>query len=341
MAHLNDLEAEIGASEKEIFGNPGGGEPAVAAPSEEPTPDPNAQVTEPVVEQPVITDPVEPTTQEPVAAEPEGEAAKPAPEPDDQHDYKKRWINHKAASDATIHGLRSENVSLREEIQSLQEEVANLATKIREVTTSTDPLATLFTPEQEALIGKETLDAIKAAQKATADAQVKPLQDQLNKEREERKKQEAKNLKKDKLALHNEFLAKLEAAVPNYKKIDTNPNFLSWMKLVDPTSGQLRSTLFANAQRAGDVQRVAGFFLEFDELNKPKDRLAGKVTPTSAPAANASAPQTEQPSGITVQFIDQFYADVARGKYRGRLAKQQEIEQKIDDFLRSAGMDRR
>jgi hypothetical protein len=330
---MNELEAEINASEGKIYGNPD----ATTAPAPEVGTSPEADAT-PVAqpaEQPVPeTDPVVVTAEEPVAPVDEG-VAKPehnVVDPDGI-DWQKRFINYKASSDATIHGLRQESIYLREQLQKKDKEVQDLLIRVASVSTTDDPYKDMFSDEQRELIGEETLNAMMKVAQANADSQIKPLQEKLNATEQDRKKAEADRLKADKVRLHNEFLAKLEIAVPGYKTIDTNSNFLAWMEQPDEVAGVQRKALFLRAQSAGDVQRVAEFFLKFQELNTPADKLAAKVAPTNstggAPSVNTDAPV------ITPAFIDKFYENSRKGLFKGKEKEQQEIEKMIDDHIRS------
>jgi hypothetical protein len=321
-------QREIEELEKKMMGDPAG------------TPDPGDQDTasaDQVNEGEEQELEVQPATQEEAIVETD-DPAEPevtATPQSDQPDWKKRFINFKASADATIAGLRRENISLREEVQRQAKAQLELSKRVDDLSKgANDPYKELFTQEERDIIGDETLAALQKANDAALNSRLKPIQDQLEKERKLRQDQEAKALARDKENLSTTFLQRLGTLVPGYQKIDTNPQFHEWMKGVDTASGFPRVHIFKTAQANMDVGRVADFFLQFQAASKPKDKLGKKVTPMSG--GNAGAPEGKPKAPVITQaFIDKFYEASIRGDYRGRQKEQQAIEKMIDDHLRS------
>ena len=258
-------------------------------------------------------------------------------EPDDAPqaiDYKKRFTNFKASSDATIHGLRLQAVSFQEDMQKMQKIIQNLTEQVNKTTASKDPYEGLFTAEEKDLIGEETLAAIAKANKAALDSTVGPLRTQLDEEKKAAQARRAKELEREKQNLSQDFFVKLEGMVPNFRKTDTNLGFLNWMKEADRASGYPREVIFKRAQASGDVGRCADFMLEYRRLTTPKDKLAGKVTPTSSATGRRPVQPKPTTPQVTPAFIDKFYADATRGKYKGKEKERQAIEKSIDDHIR-------
>ena len=147
MAHVNKLAAEVEAAEKEIYGNPDGtpGAPTPADPAQAPV---TEQTTEPVAS---AVEPQVPSKQPaqvapPAAAAPELQEPVATPTEPSQEDWKLRFTRYKASADATIHGLRQNDVALREALQAERQKSAELTAKIADVATGKDPMAVLFTP---------------------------------------------------------------------------------------------------------------------------------------------------------------------------------------------------
>jgi hypothetical protein len=352
MAHPDSLAAEIEAVEKEIYGNPsdapaanvnqpnvvletdGHGNPVGSPEAPEGTSEgveaPTKAPAEPAVQTGVVA-PAEPS-EGVVTPQPPAEAQ---PQPPSE-DWEKRYKGYKASSDATIHGLRQEALSLRELVQQQDDKISQLESKLEETAQPQDS-GLQFTPEEREVIGEDTIKALEKANLA-AEAKLKPLKDKLKASEDARRKEKADQLKRDRQDAHTKFIASVKAAVPNFEKIDKNPSFKDWMSGADKASGLLREQLFRKAQAAGDVERVAGFFHQFEELfMKGRRTEESRVAPESAPAGQTTrAPQDNQGQPvITQEFIDKFYNDARRGKYRGRLKEQQEIEQMIDNHLRA------
>ena len=113
-------------------------------------------------------------------------------------------------------------------------------------------MATYLTQEDERNFGPEMLDlAIRAARHAVSPelAQLREenrdLQDQLN--------------SATKLSLDRE----LDAAVPGWREINTDPRFHAWLLLPETYSGVIRDRLLKDAVAAGDAQRLINFFRGF------------------------------------------------------------------------------
>jgi hypothetical protein len=321
MSRTDELAAEIAALEKEISGNPA----KAAAPNEASVKAEEEHGAEPAKATETPAAPVSGT----------GDAT-----PDSQVDWEKRFKNFKASSDATVHGLRKEVLALREELQRSSDAYTELNKRMNELTSKAPAdINAMFSEEEREIIGEETLIAMQKAQAKTLEAQLKPLQEQLEKEREYRRKMEEKALEQERAGLQQTFIQKLATLCPEYAELDTNPKFHAWMDEPDVASGYPRIQIFKRAQAAGDVGRVAEFFLQFRDLSKPKNKLAGKVTPVSGGTGQVVREKAEAPE-ITREFIDKFYDDSTKGVYRGRFKEQQEIQKRIDDHLRklAAGM---
>ena len=113
-------------------------------------------------------------------------------------------------------------------------------------------MASYLTQEDERNFGPELLDvAIRAARHAVSPelAQLREenrdLQDQLN--------------SATKLSLDRE----LDAAVPGWREINTDPRFHAWLLLPETYSGVIRDRLLKDAAAAGDAQRLINFFRGF------------------------------------------------------------------------------
>jgi hypothetical protein len=123
--------------------------------------------------------------------------------------------------------------------------------------------------------------------------------------------------------------------------LNSNSDFLDWLRLPDPYSGAIRHDMLKAAYAQGDARRVLAFFNGFlaeeavvapagqepdvSVTKVPKVPLASLAAPGRAKtAASASAP-AEKPI-ITRSQIAAFYADLAAGKYRGRDAEKNKAE---------------
>jgi hypothetical protein len=76
----------------------------------------------------------------------------------------------------------------------------------------------------------------------------------------------------------------LDAAVPNWREINTDPRFHSWLLQPEPYSGVIRDRLLKDAAAAANAQRVISFFKGF-----LREQGAAGEAPARAPAGRAAA----------------------------------------------------
>ena len=137
----------------------------------------------------------------------------------------------------------------------------------------------------------------------------------------------------------------LTRRIPNWEELNSHSTFMEWVQRPDPFSGVNRLELMRQAFTRGDAQRTAAFFEAFlaehtavqppgtHRTQNPAYAGAGTV-----PLAELTAPGRGRPAmatgasdkpDFTHRQIDQFYADVARGKYRFDEAERVRIEKLI------------
>ena len=131
------------------------------------------------------------------------------------------------------------------------------------------------------------------------------------------------------------FWGRVEAQYPGAKALnDSDPRWRTFLNASDPLSGVPRRTIGNSALTTGDVTRIVSLLTEFRPL-------------TSTPAKKTPLPPTAKPRGrgktvvtqattkpnITESAMNKFYADVARGRYRGREAEVAQREREIEDAV--------
>ena len=135
------------------------------------------------------------------------------------------------------------------------------------------------------------------------------------------------------------FWADLSTNVPNFRQINDNADFQSWLLEFDPMTGVTRQTFLDDAQRALDSRRVVSFFRAWLEstgqaavaqstVPAASSELEKQVSPgrsrsTGTPAAS------KQGKVYTPQDIQKFFNDVRQGKYKGREQDRDRIERDI------------
>ncbi len=146
----------------------------------------------------------------------------------------------------------------------------------------------------------------------------------------------------------------LDKEVPDWRDQNINPEFISWLALPDPFSGDIRSDLLNRAFSRHDTPRVLNFFKGFlsekaavdpGSRQEPENKAAvptnsnqengNGTNPQKIPLETFAAPGRARGSAaaapddkpyLTNAEIAAFYSDVRAGKYRGREEEQKRRE---------------
>jgi len=123
--------------------------------------------------------------------------------------------------------------------------------------------------------------------------------------------------------LENDFLGDLDLAVPDWRTINTEPNFISWLQEMDGVSGDTRQNHLDLAADSLNATKAINIFKAFND-----SRSANEVTTqvqqqqqqnierqTQPDNVTIAAPTTEQKRSYTRADIRTFYKDVALGRY--------------------------
>jgi hypothetical protein len=127
------------------------------------------------------------------------------------------------------------------------------------------------------------------------------------------------------------FFDRLSKSVPDWETLNIDQKFIDWLAEVDPVYGQPRHAALAAARQALDSTRVTAVFNAYKKTLAPApktDPLSKQVSPKSG--ASSAPPQAPQKQLITEKSIQDFYHQVATGKYRGRESEVAEIETLIN-----------
>jgi hypothetical protein len=144
----------------------------------------------------------------------------------------------------------------------------------------------------------------------------------------------------------NDVYTGLNGEVPQWRDINRHPDFHAWLDEPDVFSGRIRKDMLQEAFSRHEGRRVVSFFKGFLEAaGLPQTQQASEPTPPpnggttgkrsleefAAPGRARSAPQPLPPEKpvYTSAWIAKFTADKIAGKYRGREADADAIEQDI------------
>lgn len=194
----------------------------------------------------------------------------------------------------------------------------------------------LINDKDVAEFGADTIDMVRRA----ADEQLSEANEQINELREQIRQMQKlapaieQVAHRQAVSAEQKFWTDLSGALPNWKEINSNSGFQSWLLEQDPMTGITRQAYLEDAQQNLDALRVSNIFKQWPGFdgnvpvrNDKRAQLESQIAPgkakTSAPPAQPTNRQ------ITYAFIKQFYADVTKGVYKGRDDERKKIEADI------------
>jgi hypothetical protein len=141
-------------------------------------------------------------------------------------------------------------------------------------------------------------------------------------------------------ALNSEqmFWSELSAEVPDWREINAEQGFHSWLLEIDPLSGVSRQSYLDNAQNQLDARRVAGFFKTWQSMNggsvaqSPRNVASSQLEKQIAPGRGrtaASTPAANDAKTYARADVAKFFDDVRKGLYKGREQERDRIERDI------------
>ncbi len=141
------------------------------------------------------------------------------------------------------------------------------------------------------------------------------------------------------MSAEQQFWSDLTTYVPQWKDVNNDPAFQSWLLEVDPLSGITRQTILEDAQNTLDVRRVGNFFKSWLEItgqanvaqNTRRNVSASELERQVAPGKgrNTGSPSGSNAKTYSPDDIREFFNAVREGKYKGREAERDRIERDI------------
>lgn len=267
------------------------------------------------------------------------EGNEPAPKSDDDQSWEHRYKSMKGRYDRAESQIRQ----MSDQITSLQNLMATLQAAPASMSDEMDA-ERLITPEEENDYGSDFLNVVGKKAKEEVLRVSKKYESKIA-ELEAKLQNVNGYVEQD---ARGRMEQTLEREVPNWRDINFNKDFLTWLKLPDPYSGVIRHELLKAAYTRNDTPRVLAFFNGFlaeeaavDPANAETGRSPAPAKPSleqfaapgRAKTAAASGAPAEKPIFTRAQ-IAKFYADSASGKYRGKEAEKDRIEAQIFDAER-------
>ena len=131
-------------------------------------------------------------------------------------------------------------------------------------------------------------------------------------------------------SLTAQFWDALAQAHPDYEAVNDSDGWKAWLAGTDELTGVQRQLLLNEAHKALDAGRVGKFFTAYKSTlpPKPSAALAGQVSPPSG-GAGAAPVAAQTPRVFTKKFVQDFYMELQRGKWKGREAEAERVERDI------------
>lgn len=255
---------------------------------------------------------------------------------EDDQSWEHRYKSMKGRYDRAEQQTRQ----LAEQIASLQNIIATMqATTAPASKEAEEAIERLITPEEENDYGQDFLKVVGKKAKEELLPVIKKYENKIA-ELEARLQGVNGYVAQD---ARQRMLDYLGDKVPNWKDVNKDETFLSWLQLPDLYSGAIRHELLKAAFERNDAPRVAAFFTGFlaeeaamapamEETGRSEPPAKMSLEKLAAPGRAKSAAATSAPAEkpiFTRAQITKFYADAAAGKFRGREAERDRLEAQI------------
>lgn len=221
------------------------------------------------------------------------------------NENQKRMAGLKASSDTFKHTTRMEIETLKQQI-----EILRTAPKV-----AADPFEDVFSEQDADTIGEEAVDIIKRASQKASENQVNPLKSEIAQLKAERVEADKRAAVAAQVSEYKKFTNALTKKVNNWEELNKDPGFLDFLSEVDEDSGYTRAVMIRRAEGSRDVKRVADFMVEYNKITTPEDKLEEQVGPTGT-STTSVVKEEDKGEMIAKSFVDQFYQDSIRGRYK-------------------------
>jgi len=296
-----------------------------------------AQATAEAAPEEAVNDVAEPTTSDSVEeqapqSEPQEQTESGDQEPK-QDDWQQKYRSLQGMYNADVPRLNAENRDLSSRVSQLE----GLLSSMQEPTQQTPVQSEKLITDDDV---KEYGDSIAVMRKAAREevaqeiAQLRQQVGQLQGVLPQVQQVQAQQKKTG----EQTFWSTIASEVPNWNDINNDPDFQSWLLAIDPLTGISRQTYLEDAQKNLDASRVVNFFRTWEGENGKTNTAQVDRTAQQSQLQKQVAPGRSRNNGVkasgqnrtyTPNDIQEFYADVRKGKYKGRDDERGRIERDI------------
>ena len=296
-----------------------------------------AQATAEAAPEETVNDVAEPITSDSVEeqapqSEPQEQVESGDQEPK-QDDWQQKYRSLQGMYNADVPRLNAENRDLSSRVAQLE----GLLSTMQEPAQQTPAVAEKLITDDDV---KEYGDSIAVMRKAAREevaqeiAQLRQQVGQLQGVLPQVQQVQAQQKKSGEQTFWNTIASE----VPNWSDINNDPDFQSWLLAIDPLTGISRQTYLEDAQKNLDASRVVNFFRTWEGENGKTNTAQVDRTAQQSQLQKQVAPGRSRNNGVkasgqnrtyTPNDIQEFYADVRKGKYKGRDDERGRIERDI------------
>lgn len=291
-----------------------------------------------VSEQP--TAPVEEETSDSVDSKPTAERKKQEAGSQDDETFAQKYRTLQGMYNSEVPRLRSQNKELQERLTRMESLLANMQQEQKPQQPTQEQIQKLVSEKEVEEYGEDTVDLFRRVSReeympvlsklANLENTLKQLQDNVVPQVETVARTQARTAEE-------RFWETIERNVPDWRELNANQDFHTWLLEYDPLIGDTRQSLLEQAQRSLDANRVVQFFSTWKSLNQgqsgkadpnpARSELEKQVAPGRARAASSKS--GSEARTYTPEDIRKFFDDVRKGAYKGREEERNKIERDI------------
>jgi len=190
------------------------------------------------------------------------EPEKGKPSKNDEETLTQKYRTLQGMYNAEVPRLHSQNKELTQRLQQMEQLLSNLSSEQNSQAAPQTPSEPLISEKDVEEYG-ESLDVMRKVSReeylpvTQKIAELEKYIDQLQKN----VVPQVNNLaQQQKASTEQQFWSQLTASVPNWREVNDDPDFQTWLLERDPLVNVTRQTMLEDAQRSLDANRVAQFF---------------------------------------------------------------------------------
>ena len=258
------------------------------------------------------------------------------PDTKEEETFEKRYKTLQGMYNADTTRLRAENQQINQRVAQLEQLLASLS----EPAAKSQQTATKLVTEKDIEEYGDSIDVMRRVTEeslSARDNRIAELEQMIRQMQTSVIPRVEQVAHKQAVSAEQMFWSELSAAIPNWRDINADQNFLDWLMEVDPLTGMSRQTYLEDAQRNLDTRRVVNFFnawqgnVGHSVAQSPRDAVASELDRQVAPGRSrgGGAPAKDQSKTYAPKDIQKFFDDVRKGVYRGKEAERDRIERDI------------